>query len=48
MDLAPEQVRDLISMGPSGGRMDAEKLDALVDALPEKSEVTGSVQVWLR
>ncbi len=48
MELAPEEVRDLIGMGPSAGRIDQEKLDALVGALPERSEVSGSVQVQVR
>ena len=48
MDLAPEQVRDLIGMGPSAGRIEPEKLEELVSALPESSEVSGSVQVWVR
>jgi 23S rRNA (guanine745-N1)-methyltransferase len=48
MELGPEEVRDLIGMGPSAGRIDQEKLDALVAGLPERSEVSGSVQVWTR
>lgn len=48
MELAPGQVRDLINMGPSGGRIDPERLETLVGALPESSEVSGSVQVWTR
>lgn len=48
MELAPEEVRDLIGMGPSAGRIDRERLDALVSALPDRSEVSGSVQIWTR
>jgi len=48
MELEPEQVRDLIEMGPSAGRIGPEKLESLVSALPDKSGVSGSVQVWVR
>lgn len=48
MEPAPGQVRDLIGMGPNAGRLDEGRLDDLVSALPERSEVTGSVQVWTR
>ncbi|MGK2956607.1 MAG: putative RNA methyltransferase [Solirubrobacterales bacterium] len=48
MELKPEEVRDLVGMGPSAGRIDQEKLDEIVSGLPERTEVTGSVQVWTR
>jgi len=48
MELAPEEVRDVIGMGPSAGRIGPERLEALVNDLPERSVVSGSVQVWTR
>ncbi|MGK2933457.1 MAG: putative RNA methyltransferase [Solirubrobacterales bacterium] len=48
MNLSPGEVRDLIGMGPSAGRIDPERLETLIEGLPDHSEVSGSVQVWTR
>lgn len=45
MELSPEQVRDLVGMGPSAGRIEAERLEELVAGLDERTAVTGSVRV---
>lgn len=46
MELAPEEIADLVAMGPSAGRIEGEKLDQLMESLPEQTTVTGSVRVW--
>lgn len=45
MELTPEQVRDLVGMGPSAGRIEAERLDELIGGLGERTAVTGSVRI---
>ncbi|MBK8294635.1 MAG: hypothetical protein IPK93_07625 [Solirubrobacterales bacterium] len=48
MNLTPSEVADLVAMGPSAGRLDQARLAEQLAGLPERSEVTGSVQVWTR
>jgi len=49
MDLFPGEVADLVAMGPSAGRLEGEELQAMLEGLPEKTTVTGSVNltVWI-
>ena len=45
MSLAPDEVADLVAMGPSAGRLEPEALRELVAGLPDRTEVTGSVRI---
>lgn len=45
LELTPEQVRDVVGMGPSAGRIDADKLEELISGLGDRTAVTGSVRV---
>lgn len=45
MSLTPEEVGDLVRMGPGFGRVDAGTFEARLRALPEQTEVTGQVEV---
>ncbi|MGA7396046.1 MAG: hypothetical protein WBW62_01220 [Solirubrobacterales bacterium] len=45
MDLTPAQVKDLIEMGPSAGRLDETKMEELIAGLGERTPVTGSVRI---
>jgi len=45
MELTPDQVRDLVGMGPSAGRIEVERLEELVAGLDERTTVTGSVRI---
>lgn len=45
MELKPSEVRDLIEMGPSAGRLESGKLDELISGLDERTSVTGSVRI---
>lgn len=45
MELAPDQVADLVGMGPSAGRLDPGSLEAALAALPGRTAVTGSVRI---
>ncbi|MDQ2700457.1 MAG: hypothetical protein M3Y23_03915 [Actinomycetota bacterium] len=45
MSLRPDEVGDLVGMGPSAGRLDQEKADAIKADLGETVEVTGSVRI---
>ncbi|MDQ2622793.1 MAG: methyltransferase domain-containing protein [Actinomycetota bacterium] len=45
MSLTPEEITDLVGMGPSAGRLDPEGLRELVAGLPARSGVTGSVRI---
>ena len=49
MDLFPGEIADLVAMGPSAGRLEGEELQAMLEGLPEKTTVTGSVNltVWI-
>jgi len=45
MELSPDEVVDLVGMGPSAGRLDQSKMDELLTGLTETTEVTGSVRL---
>jgi len=45
MELTPDQVRDLVGMGPSAGRIDPARLEELIAGLGDKTPVTGSVRI---
>lgn len=45
MELTPDQVRDLVQMGPSADRIDPGLLEELIAGLGERTAVTGSVRV---
>lgn len=45
MELGPAEVIDLVGMGPSAGRLDAEALEKIKAELGETTEVTGSVRI---
>lgn len=45
MKLGPEEVRDLVEMGPSAGRMDVVDMDQLIEGLEPETEVTAAVTV---
>ncbi|HTU15495.1 MAG TPA: methyltransferase domain-containing protein [Solirubrobacterales bacterium] len=45
MEPTPDQVRDLVGMGPSAGRIEPERLEELIAALDDRTTVTGSVRV---
>jgi SAM-dependent methyltransferase len=49
MDLFRSEVADVVAMGPSSGRLDREDLEERMAALPERTPVTGSVDltVWI-
>lgn len=45
MSLSPEEVGDLVGMGPGAGRVDSETFAARISALPHRSEILGQVEV---
>lgn len=45
MSLSPEEVGDLVGMGPGAGRVDPETFAARLSALPGRTEVLGQVEV---
>lgn len=45
MSLTAEEAVDLVGMGPSAGRLDGAELERLVEGLPERTVVTGSVRI---
>lgn len=45
MRLAPNEVRDLVEMGPSAGRMDVVDMDQLIEGLESETVVTAAVTV---
>lgn len=45
MSLTPDEVNDLVGMGPSAGRLDPDRLEQLNAGLPDRSSVTGSVRI---
>lgn len=49
MELFRHEVADLVAMGPSSGRLGTEELEGELAVLPEKTPVTGSVNltVWI-
>jgi 23S rRNA (guanine745-N1)-methyltransferase len=47
MKLSRSEVGDLVSMGPSSGRLDPEEMEAALDSLEYPAKVTGSVRVTL-
>ena len=49
MDLFRREVADVVTMGPSSGRLDRDDLEERMSALPERTPVTGSVDltVWI-
>lgn len=45
MELDPAEVGDLVGMGPSGDRLNPDQLAGLIEGLPGKTSVTGSIRV---
>jgi len=45
MRLAPEEVRDLVEMGPSAGRTSKVDMDQLIDGLEPETAVTAAVKI---
>ncbi|MFM9077874.1 MAG: putative RNA methyltransferase [Solirubrobacterales bacterium] len=47
MSLTPDEVADLVRMGPGAGRVGPEAFEAEVEALPERTEVLGRAELHL-
>ncbi|MCB0869604.1 MAG: hypothetical protein KDB52_02120 [Solirubrobacterales bacterium] len=47
MKLGRDQVRDLVNMGPSAGRMDEVDMDQLIEGLGPKTAVTAAVTITM-
>jgi len=45
MSLSPEEVGDLVGMGPGHGRVDPETFEVRLSELPGRTEVTGQVEL---